>query len=267
MPEGDTIFRTAATLTKAIGHAVITGFRSSMPKLRDVELIGRRIQEIEARGKNLLIHFDDGRVLHTHMMMTGSWHIYRHGESWQRPERQANLVIETEKFVAICFNAPVVELMSPTGFRRSQRLRALGPDILRDDFDINEAIRRLRDRNELEIGEALLAQQALAGIGNVYKSETLFLCHLDPFMTVRDLSDGTLEQVIKEARKWMKANLGGGMRTTRRALTGKRLWVYGRSGETCMRCGEIIKMRRQGRAMRSTYWCPHCQKKQSAGSG
>ena len=267
MPEGDTIFRTAVTLTKALGGAVITGFRSSIPKLRDVELINHHIKEIEARGKNLLIHFDDGRVLYTHMMMTGSWHIYRPGERWQRPERQMNLVLETQKFLAVCFNAPVVDLMSATEFRRSERLRSLGPDILRDDFDVEAVIGRLRELNDLEIGEALLAQRVVAGIGNIYKCETLFLCNVDPFVVVRDIPDTTLERVINEARKLMKANLGGGMRTTRRALTGKRLWVYGRHGELCMRCDETIRMRRQGRAMRSTYWCPRCQIKPPTGSG
>jgi endonuclease-8 len=259
MPEGDTIFRTARTLGKAIGGQTITSFRSRMPKLRDADLVGRRINTIEPRGKNLLIHFDDHRVLHTHMMMTGSWHIYRPGEPWQRPERQANLVIETGKFVAICFNAPVVQLLTPTQLRRSENLRQLGPDILKEDFNLDEAMQRLRARNSMEIGEALLAQRALAGIGNVYKCEALFLCHLNPFLKVSELSDEVLRGLILEARKWMKANLGGGMRTTRRALTGKRLWVYGRSGEECMRCGTVIRMKRQGRAMRSTYWCPKCQ--------
>jgi endonuclease VIII len=106
----------------------------------------------------------------------------------------------------------------------------------------------------------LLAQRVLAGIGNVYKCEALFLCRLNPFLQVRDLSDETLRALVLEAQKWMKANLSAGMRTIRRALTGKRFWVYARSGEACMRCGEIIKMKRQGRAMRSTYWCPRCQK-------
>ena len=260
MPEGDTIFRTARTLQKAIGGQIVSGFRSRMPKLRDVELIGKRVETIEARGKNLLIHFSDGRVLHTHMMMTGSWHIYRPGEKWQRPERQANLVIETERFIAICFNAPVVELLSPVQLRRSEQLRQLGPDILKPEFDLQHVIQRLRQRNNMEIGEALLLQRALAGIGNVYKSETLFICQLNPFLRVADLSDEVLGRVITEAQRLMKANLSGGMRTTRRVLTGKRFWVYGRSGDQCMRCGETILMRRQGAAMRSTYWCPKCQR-------
>ncbi len=260
MPEGDTIFRTAVTLGKAIGGKTITAFRSSLPKFRDVELAGLRVEKIESRGKNLLMHFDDGRVLHSHMMMSGSWHIYRIGEPWQRPERQARVVIETNEFVAVCFNAPVVELLSPLQLKRNVLLKKLGPDVLAENFDLQEAMRRLRERSHLEIGEALLAQQALAGIGNVYKAEVLFLCRISPFLKVAELSDDNLKALILEAQKWMKANLGGGMRTTRRALIGKKLWVYGRSGEECMRCGELIKMKRQGRAMRSTYFCPRCQK-------
>jgi endonuclease VIII len=154
MPEGDTIFRAASTLTKAIGGQVLTGFRSSLPKLRDVELVGRRIEKIEPRGKNLLMHFDDGRVLHSHMMMTGSWHIYRPHETWQKPERQARVVLETPKFVAVCFNAPVVELLSPAQLRRSENLHRLGPDILKEDFNIDEVLQRFRERGEIEIGEA-----------------------------------------------------------------------------------------------------------------
>jgi endonuclease VIII len=258
MPEGDTIFRAARTLQKALGEQTITGFRTSLPKIREAEFAGRRITKVEARGKNLLIHFDDGRVLHTHMMMTGSWHIYRPGEKWQRPERQARIVLETEKFVAVCFNAPVVELFTATQLARDKNLRALGPDILSTKFDSAESIRRLRELNERAIGEALLHQRSLAGIGNIYKSETLFLCGTDPFRVVRDFSDIELEKIILHARKLMSANLTNLSRATR-LLGGKRFWVYGRSGEACFCCGTKIKMRRQGISQRSTYWCPKCQ--------
>ncbi len=259
MPEGDTIFRAAQTLQKVLGGQTLTGFRASWPKLRDVELVGRRVEKVEPRGKNLLMHFDDGRVLHTHMMMTGSWHIYRHGESWQKPERMALVVLETEKFVAVCFNAPVVELLSPLQLRRNKNLSSLGPDLLAKDFDLEEALRRLRERRGMEIGEALLAQRVVAGIGNIYKCEALFLCRVNPFAKVAELSDEDLKRLILEAQKWMSANLRGGMRMTRPALMGKRLWVYGRSGEPCFKCGAQIKMKRQGQAMRSTYFCPQCQ--------
>jgi endonuclease-8 len=260
MPEGDTIFKAARTLEKAIGGETITGFRSALPKFRDVEISGKRIEKIEPRGKNLLMFLNDGRVLHTHMMMTGSWHIYRSGEKWQKPESQAKVVIETAKFVAVCFNAPVVDLLSPDQLRRNDDLHQLGPDILRDDFDFSLALKRLRECVEMEISDALLAQRAIAGIGNIYKCETLFLCGVNPFVPVKNFSDEILGKLIREARKLMKGNLNRGMRTTRGSLHGERFWVYGRGGKRCLRCGEIIRIDRKGRALRLTYWCPKCQR-------
>lgn len=207
MPEGDTIFRAARTLQKAIGGQTVISFRSSFPKLRDVELEGCIITKVEPRGKNLLMHFDDGRVLHTHMMMTGSWHIYRRGEKWRKSERLARAVMETKNFVAVCFNAPVVELLSPIQLKRDENLHSLGPDILAENFNLIETIRRFRKLNDGPIGEALLHQRALAGIGNIYKSETLFLRRTNPFLLVREFSDIQLTEIILEARKLMSANL------------------------------------------------------------
>lgn len=266
MPEGDTIFRAAQTLGKAIGGKVVLRARSPLPALKDAALEGRRIERVEAHGKNLLIHFDDGRSLLTHMRMTGSWHIYRPGERWQKPERAARVVLETHDFVAVCFNAPVVELLREGGARVHPVLPNLGPDVLKDDFDITEAGRRLRERGATPIGEAILNQRLLAGVGNVYKSEVLFLCRVDPFAPVASLSDEELSRILDEVRELMKQNLDGRPRTTRRALQGPRLWVYGRSGRQCLVCGAMIRMRRQGLAGRSTYWCPTCQPPRAARS-
>lgn len=259
MPEGDTIFRAARTLEKAIGEQIVTGFRSSLPKLYDIDLVGQRITKIEARGKNLLIHFSDARVLHTHMMMTGSWHIYRHGEKWQKTERSARVVIETSKWIAVCFNAPVVELLSEVRIKRDEHLRNLGPDILSDGFDKEEVLRRIHLHPNLAIGEVLLYQHVVAGIGNIYKSETLFLCHTNPFVVVNNLNEKHLTKIIERARRLMKANLTNAARITRIGPSGGRMWVYGRAGEACFRCGEKIQKRTQGAAQRSTFWCPKCQ--------
>lgn len=259
MPEGDTIFRAARTLEKVLSGQVVTGARSTVPSVLAERLTGRTVARVEARGKNLLIHFDDGRVLHTHMRMTGSWHVYRPGERWQRPERQARVVLETERFVAVCFAAPVVALLSAAELARHPSLSRLGPDPLSPAFDREEARRRLRELGERPVGEALLRQSALAGVGNVYKSETLFLCATDPFRLVRDLSDPELDRLVATARKLLSANVGAGPRTTRSSLTRERTWVYGRSGEPCRRCGTQIRMRRQGPEARSTYWCETCQ--------
>ena len=259
MPEGDTLFRIATTLGRAIGGKTMKRFTSPLPALANAGLDGRTITLVEARGKNLLIHFDDGRALHTHLRMTGSWHIYRPGERWQKPERAARAVLETEDFVAVCFHAPVVELLAAGGVERHEGLRRLGPDVLKSDFDPEEARRRLKERGELAIGDALLAQSALAGIGNVYKSEALFLCKTDPFVAVSTLADATIDGLVAKARELMGKNLEGLPRKTRTALTGPRYWVYGRGGQPCLSCGTLVRVRRQGVAGRTTYYCPRCQ--------
>lgn len=265
MPEGDTIFRTAQVLRAALGGKRVAAVRSPLPGLANAGLAGRRVAGVEPRGKHLLVRFDDGRVLHTHMRMIGSWHVYRPGERWRKPAARARVVLEVEgeageAAVAVCFNAPVVELLTERGARRSPALATLGPDVLSERFDAAEARRRLRAYGDRAIGEALLAQRALAGIGNVYKSETLFLRGVDPFCPVGSLSDAELDAIVGEARALMSANLGPRPRRTVPARHGAGpLWVYGRSGEPCRRCGTTIRMRRQGEAARSTYWCPACQ--------
>jgi endonuclease-8 len=258
VPEGDTIHRAARTLSKAIGGRRVTGFRSVLDALRGAELVGRTVEKVEARGKNLLIHFDDGRVLHSHMRMEGSWHIYRPKERWRKSPRRAHAVLETDAWVAVCFSAPVVELLA--GPRHSRHLRDLGPDLLDPGFDRHEALRRLRSADALPVGEAVMLQRLVAGIGNVYKSETLFQEGLSPFARVGELDEDRLLGLLRTARRLMHANLRGFPRTTRWRVDGSgRLWVYGRQGEPCHRCGTAIRMRRQGDAGRSTYWCPTCQ--------
>ena len=208
MPEGDTIFRAAATLTRAISGKIVNRFRSPLPAVAGpaAQLEGHRIERIEARGKNLLIHFDEGSALHTHMRMTGSWHIYRPGEPWQKPARFARVVIETDDFIAVCFSAPIVELIPKGGLERHSSLMRLGPDVLKDDFDADLARARLRERADVPIAEALLMQGALAGIGNVYKSEVLFACRVHPRVLVRDLTDETLDLLIRTARDFMSVS-------------------------------------------------------------
>lgn len=291
MPEGDTIFRTAVTLSKAIGGKVVRRLSSPLPAVASYSdrLAGRRIEKIEPRGKNLLIHFEDGTALHTHMRMTGSWHVYRPGERWQKSERAARVVIETDDFVAVCFAAPVVEMIPGGALARHPSLSRLGPDVLGAGFDQGLAWARLRQRGDAPIGEALLMQGALAGIGNVYKSETLFLCRIDPFVRVAALSDETLDRVISTARELMSRNLEGYPRTTTPSaaraflpLRGSRYWVYGRKGEPCLECGAPIAATRAsarpdpaapsgplpasgGEAARVTFYCPECQPEGAAG--
>lgn len=260
MPEGDTIFRAAHTLRLALAGRTVTGFRSPLPAFREANLIGHTITAVEARGKNLLIHFDDGRALYSHMRMEGSWHIYRPGEPWQKPENRARAVLETEAYTAVCFNAPVVELLTAREVERHPHLARLGPDLLAPEFNWELALQGLRSRHDAPIGEAIMRQDTVAGIGNVYKSEVLFLRKINPFTLVKDLSDQQLKDMLALARELMKQNLSGGPRTTRHTLDGQRLWIYGRSGQPCRKCGTPVRMRRQGLEGRSTYWCPECQK-------
>jgi endonuclease-8 len=265
MPEGDTIYRTADVLRSVLVGRTVTAARAQpRPGLRRVPDLGRlagtSVTSVESRGKHLLIGFDNGMTLRTHMRMTGSWHRYRPGEPWRRPAREATVVLETPESVAVCFNAPVAELLTDAALGRHRSLAALGPDLLAPDFDADAAVRRLRDRPDTQLGDALLDQRAIAGIGNVYKSEACFVARLDPWAPVAAFDGAELEAVLRTARDLMRANLRGGARvTTRNQARGRGLWVYGRAGRTCRRCGTLIRSAPQGELPRLTYWCPRCQ--------
>ncbi len=265
MPEGDTIFRTAAVLRAALSGRRVSGARAQpRPGMRRVpdlsRLVGATVVRVEARGKHLLIGFDNGLTLRSHLRMSGSWHRYRPGEPWRRPMREASAVIETAEAVAVAFNTPTVELLTDADLRRSAPLNTLGPDLLGRAFDAGEALARLRARNADELGNALLDQRAVAGIGNVYKSEVAFIEGLDPWSAVQQFDDAELERTLRTARRLLQANTRGGTRvTTASPRRGQELWVYGRAGRPCRRCGTVIEMRRQGELARQTFWCPRCQ--------
>jgi len=270
MPEGDTIYRTAEVLRSVlVGQRVVSAQARPGPGLRRVpdlsKVVGATVTSVAARGKHLLIGFDDGLTLRSHLRMRGSWHRYRPGEAWRLPESQANAILETERAVAVAFNTPTLELLTDAGLARDRSLRELGPDLLGREFDVDEAVRRLRERNSEELGNALLDQRAVAGIGNVVKSETAFMERMDPWALVGDFSDGELHGALRTARRLLQANTRGGARvTTGSARRGQELWVYGRTGRPCRRCGTRIETRRQGELARSTYWCPRCQPSKAA---
>ncbi len=263
MPEGDTLWRAARALHAALAGQVVTGFRSPQPAVaaaaRRLGVLGDTVAAVEAKGKHLLVRFARGGVLHTHLRMRGSWHLYRPGSPWRRPAHQARVVVETPRAVAVCFAAPVVELLSAAAQSEHPRLRALGPDVLAPGFAADEAVARLRARPALEIADALLDQTALSGIGNIFKSESLFLAGLDPFAPVAVFDDATLAGLVRTAERLMKANLGPATRRTTPARAAPRLWVYQRAARPCRRCGTMILTRRHGEWGRSTYWCPRCQ--------
>jgi endonuclease VIII len=274
MPEGDSIFRSAQTLDRALARRVVTRFESVLPALtridEDAPIAGRTVQRVWSQGKHLLVEFSGDLVLRTHMRMNGSWHIYRPGERWRRPRHQARLVIETDAFVAVAFNVPVAEFYTARKLAREPALRHLGPDLLGETFDEDDAVAGLRARGPLGIGDALLDQRAVAGIGNVYKSEVCFLCRINPFTPVDRLSDDEVRTLVRTARRLLQANVAPGAdagiatyhpvrRTTGRADAEERLWVYRRARRACRRCRAPIQRSRQGLDARSTYWCPVCQ--------
>jgi endonuclease-8 len=269
MPEGDTLVRTAAGLRPYLVGRTVTAARAGGPGRvpRIGRIVGREISAVEALGKNLLIRFDNGLEIRTHLRMNGSWHRYRPGEPWRRPASRARLVLEVPGAVAVCFDAPVVELFEVRTAGLHPSLGRLGPDLLAPDFDRVEAVRRLRDpsRARLTVGEALLDQRALAGIGNVYKNELLWIERVSPFATVADIGDEVLARLVSTARRLLVANATPGRGPERVTTAGDRgapgpLYVYGRTGRPCRRCRVPIASARQGHDIpRTTYWCPSCQ--------
>jgi endonuclease-8 len=264
MPEGDTIWRTAQALQASLGGKTVLAFESSLVAVtvasRRLGIVGQEVEAVEARGKHLLVRFAGGAVLHTHLGMRGSWRLLRRAGAGRPSLAGARAVIETADVVAVCALAPVVEMLSPARAAAHPALARLGPDLLGPGFDPAAARRRLRERGELEIGVALMDQTALAGIGNVYKSEVLFLCGVSPLARVRDLDDGTIDRLVAKARELLRRNLGPGPRRTTPALSPLRHWVYRRSRRPCRMCGTGIERAVQGEQARSTYFCPACQR-------
>jgi endonuclease-8 len=253
MPEGDTIFRTAETLRRWLGGRQITAARSRVYGFPALRLVGMRVDGVEARGKHLLMRMDGGQVLHTHLRMSGSWHVYPVDRPWRRPENQARLVLEAGDRVAVCFNAPVVELLQPRAESVHPSVGRLGPDVLADDLDLDEVRRRARTRPpERALGELLLDQQVVSGIGNIWRSEALFLEGRSPWTERQKLTDDDLDGLVTTASSLMRASAVGEPHVHDH-------WVYKRSGQPCRKCGTRIESRRQGEQARIAYWCPACQ--------
>jgi endonuclease-8 len=321
LPEGDTIFRAARTLHRALAGQVVARFETQYAQLArvhdDAPITGRTIEKIEARGKHLLMYLSgtrqpgdgdrvsgtgrivvreglrevegrvlsevEGRVLsgvegalvlRTHMRMSGSWHIYRVGEPWQRSPASARIVVGTARFVAVGFAVPIAEFVPADALERDAAIARLGQDVLSPELDEAAAIARLAASPRPTVAEALLQQQAVAGIGNVYKSELLFLAGVDPFVAPASVSPARWARLMRDARALLRANVvdpaetgvvtyRGMRRTTGRSNPAERLYVYGRNGRPCRRCGTPIRMRHHGEHNRSTYWCPSCQPESS----
>ena len=278
MPEGDTVYRAARAMQRALGGKIVTGFETGLASLArvndDAALAGRTVERVESRGKWLLIYFSGDLILVTHMLMSGSWHLYRPGERWQMGRGRMRVVIRTAEWEAVAFNVPIAEFHTARSLERSSQVPKLGPDILSAEFTVEGGVERLAaygaEHPDAEIAVVLLNQRVLAGLGNVYKSEVAFAAGVNPFRAMRTITPGEMEKMVDFAQRYMKANVvdgagdgivtySGNRRTTHAMDREERLWVYRRQGQECRRCGAKVMMRKQGVQARSTYWCPKCQ--------
>jgi endonuclease VIII len=256
MPEGDTILSAARRVGEALVGQPIVEIETPQPRHAldrwPERLGGRGVRAVDARGKHLFIRFEGDLTLHSHLRMTGQWGVYRRGERWRRSPRRAWLVIRTEQHEVVEFDGPVLELMTDSRTRFDRRLATLGPDVLAQEFDEGRFLELLRaDDPSRGIGDALLDQRNVAGIGNMWKAEGCFLAGVDPWRRVDELSDAEALAVVRELRPLMRASAEG-HRVPRR-------WVYDRAGLPCRRCDTPISARGQGDDNRTTYWCPSCQ--------
>jgi endonuclease-8 len=271
MPEGDTIHHAARRVGAALVGKEIVSIETPHPRHRHdrwpERLGGRPVRGVEAHGKHLFLRFEGDLTLHSHLRMGGKWGVYERGQRWRRSPRRAWLVIRTPEHEVVQFDGPVLELMTDGRTRFDQRIAGLGPDILAGAFDEQRFLRRLReDDGTRSIGDALLDQRNVAGIGNVWKSEACFLAGVDPWRPVADVSDGEALRIAREARPLMliSAERGGRIVTVepeRPARRGaNRNWVHERAGLPCRRCGTRVSARGQGDDNRTTFWCPSCQR-------
>ena len=258
MPEGDTLHRTASGLAPHLVGRVVSAARVRVGGPQVGRIVGATITSVEAAGKNLLIRFDNGLEIRTHLRMNGSWHRYRPGERWRRSPARARLVLEVPGAVAVCFDAPVVELFETRAEAIHPTIARLGPDLLDPGWaaaDEDEAVRRLRDpaRATLTVSAALLDQRALAGIGNIWRNETLFHQRVDPWVPMAELDEATVRRLVVRARALLRESVG-------RPPGRSPLWVYRRAGRPCRRCGTLVRSAPLEPAIpRTTYWCPSCQ--------
>jgi endonuclease-8 len=260
VPEGDTIHRAAARLRTALqGREVV---RFEVPRLiPPFPATGSTIERIEARGKHLVVWSSDGLVLHTHLGMPGSWHLYRPGEPWQRGPGQVRAVVEVADAVAVCFNAPTVEVLDAGAVERHPALRRLGPDLTAPDPDLDLALERMAriPAPGTPVADVLLDQRVASGIGNVYKSDVCFLHGLDPRTPLSVVPEATRRSLLADASRLLQANLTTARRTTVPGAPDGTVWVYGREGRPCRRCRTPIRYATVGVHARGTYWCPRCQ--------
>jgi endonuclease-8 len=259
MPEGDTIHYAANRIRPVLLGRVPEAIRTPHARFaRDrwpERLAGRAVEDVDAHGKHLFLRFEGDLVIHSHLRMTGSWRVHADGARWGRAPHRAWLVLHAAGHNVVQFDGPVLELLTETRRRFDLRLSALGPDIIREDFDERVFLARLREDDPTRpIGDALLDQRTVAGIGNVWKVESCFLAQVDPWRATGAVTDDEALAIVRAARPRMQRSAREGSRTRAPA-------VYGKAGRRCPRCGEAaIQARGMGDDNRRTYWCPACQR-------
>jgi endonuclease-8 len=258
MPEGDTIHHAAARIRAVLAGRVPDEILTPQPRhaLDDWprRLAGRAVRSVDAHGKHLFVRFEGDVTLHSHLRMTGAWSVSRRGARWKRAAGRAWLVLRSGEWEVVEFDGPVLELLRESRTRFDRHLAALGQDILGEDFDLEHFLARLRSTDQTRaIGDALLDQQIVAGIGNVWKAETCFAVGVDPWRAVADVRDEEAAALARFARAHMREAAREGLRARPRA-------VYKRAGLPCTRCGSAIHRRGQGENNRLTFWCPGCQR-------
>jgi endonuclease-8 len=258
VPEGDTILHAVRRMRPVLEGRVPEEILTPQPRHAmdrwGERLAGRAVRAIDAHGKHLFLHFEGELTLHSHLRMTGAWGVYERGaERWRRAARRAWLILRTPTHEVVEFDGPVLELLVDSRTRFDQRLAGLGPDVLADEFDSSRFVRRLRSGDPIRgIGDALLDQRVLAGVGNLWKAEACWEAGVDPWRAVSAVEDEEALAIVDAARPGMLASaLGRGFL--------ERPRVYGRAGRPCPRCGQAICSRGQGDDNRTTYWCPGCQ--------
>ncbi|NUR51308.1 MAG: Fpg/Nei family DNA glycosylase [Hamadaea sp.] len=254
MPEGDTVWNTARSLDRLVGQT-LTGSDFRVPQLATIDLTGRTVESSASRGKHLLLRLSGAVTLHSHLRMDGSWRVFAAGERWSgKPAHLIRVVLKTDRAAAVGYHLHELKLVATTG--EPALLGHLGPDLLGDDWDPGEAVRRLAADPDREIADALLDQRNLAGIGNLYKAELLFLQGIWPWTPVGRVA--TLPKLADLAHRLLTANKGRWTQSTTGSLRrGETTYVYGRRSMPCRRCGTLIRKQEQGE--RITYWCPTCQ--------
>ncbi|MGH4005268.1 MAG: DNA-formamidopyrimidine glycosylase family protein [Pseudonocardiaceae bacterium] len=260
MPEGDTVYLAAKRMAAALSGQRLTRGELRHPRLAEHDLSGLTVLGVHSVGKHLFTRFDDGRSLHTHFLMDGSWHLYRPGQRWRRPGHQARAVLTTQERVAVGFLLHGMALLATPDEHRL--VGHLGPDLLNPDWDEEPATiaaQRLREHPDVEIGIALLDQRIMAGVGNLYKTEMCFLLGVAPWVPMREVDP---DAVVALARRLLVLNADRPEQSTTGELTrDKQHWVYERDGKPCRRCGTRVIHAVQGNGIhaRHTYYCPRCQ--------